>query len=101
MAVIDGIDETKLMPIVRERGISYLALFGSNARGDDSPNSDVDLAVHFDHPVNLFDYVDFRREMEAVLERPVDLIPVDDAYSFVRDSMDADAIILYDINAEG
>jgi len=84
------------MPIVRARGISYLALFGSTARGEATPASDIDLAVRFDHPVSLFDYVDVRLEMEAVLGRPVDLIPVDNAYSFVRDTMAADTIILYD-----
>lgn len=98
---VKGIDKTKLMPIVRERGISYLALFGSSARGEATPDSDIDLTVRFDHPVSLFDYVDVRLEMEAVLRRPVDLIPVDNAYSFVRDSMAADLVILHDSNSIG
>lgn len=100
MLAIDGISTAKLMPIIREHGISYLALFGSVARGDDAPGSDIDLAIRFDHPVSLFDYVDVRLKMEAVLKRPVDLIPVDNVYSFVRDTMVVDSVIVYDADIE-
>ena len=88
------IDKTKLMTIARKHGVSYLALFGSAARGDATSSSDIDLAVRFDHPVSLLDYAAVQLEMEAALGRPVDLIPVDSAYPFVRDSMAADLIIL-------
>ena len=32
-------------PVLRRRGVRHLAVFGSVARGDDRPDSDIDLAV--------------------------------------------------------
>lgn len=90
------IDREKLADVAKKRGIAYLALFGSVARGDATSQSDVDLAIRFIHPVSLFDYVDAQLEMEQILGHSVDLIPVDDVYPFVRDSMNADLVVLYE-----
>ena len=90
------IDQEKIISIAKKRGISYLALFGSVARGDSTDQSDVDLAVRFDRPVSLFEYIDVQLEMEALLGYPVDLVPIDDLYSFVRESISADLTVLYE-----
>ena len=44
-------------------------LFGSYARGEETPNSDVDLLVMFDHstPIGLFAYARMHRELEEHL----------------------------------
>ena len=51
-------------------------LFGSYARGEETPNSDVDLLVMFDHstPIGLFAYARMHRELEEHLGRKVDLV---------------------------
>lgn len=51
-------------------------LFGSFARGEERPESDVDLLVRFDHskPIGLFRYARMHREMEELLGRKVDLV---------------------------
>jgi predicted nucleotidyltransferase len=54
-------------------GIKSLGLFGSIARGDASPGSDVDILVEFDTP--SFDhYMDLKFYLEERLGRPVDLV---------------------------
>jgi predicted nucleotidyltransferase len=55
-------------------GVKSLALFGSTARGDAQPDSDVDLLVEFDHPVGLFAFLDLKSYLEHLLGRPVDLV---------------------------
>jgi predicted nucleotidyltransferase len=44
---------------LRRQGVTHAALFGSVARGDDGPDSDVDIMVQIDPAadVNLYDYV--------------------------------------------
>ena len=42
---------------IKSFGVKSLALFGSVARGDARPDSDVDLLVEFDRPVGLFGLV--------------------------------------------
>ena len=51
-------------------------LFGSFARGEETPDSDIDLMVIFDHssPIGLFTYSRMRRELEERLGRKVDLV---------------------------
>ena len=59
---------------LRERfGVKSLGLFGSIARGDASPGSDVDILVEFDAP--SFDhYMDLKFYLEERLGRTVDLV---------------------------
>jgi predicted nucleotidyltransferase len=49
-------------------------LFGSGARGEDRPDSDVDLLVDFDSDSSLFDLIRLTRELEELLGRPVDVV---------------------------
>jgi predicted nucleotidyltransferase len=55
-------------------GVRSLELFGSVARGDSRPDSDVDLLVEFDQAIGLFQFFRVQRRLEAILGRPVDLI---------------------------
>ena len=53
--------------------IARLGLFGSRARGDARPDSDVDILVEFSMPVGL-EIVDLAMELEALLGEKVDLV---------------------------
>ena len=55
-------------------GVCELAVFGSVARNNARPDSDVDLLVEFDRPVGMFAYLDLKEYLETVLGRPVDLV---------------------------
>jgi hypothetical protein len=45
-------------PDLRARGVSHAALFGSRARGDNRPDSDIDIMVEIDPRahIGLWDY---------------------------------------------
>ena len=51
-------------------------VFGSFARDEEKPESDVDLLVEFDHsePIGLFRYIGMRLAIEDLLGRKVDLV---------------------------
>lgn len=55
-------------------GVRRLSLFGSVARGDDSPESDVDMLVAFAAPTTFDGYFDLKFWLEDLLHRPVDLV---------------------------
>jgi len=62
---------------LRAAGIRRLSLFGSVARGDDAPDSDVDLAAELDPAagIDLVSLGGLERRLSELLGRPVDLLP--------------------------
>ncbi len=60
---------------LRAAGIVHLSLFGSTARGDQGPESDVDLMVEFDREANVtFSTVGgWVADLENLLGAPVDI----------------------------
>lgn len=61
---------------LREMGVIGLSLFGSVARGEAKPGSDIDLAVRFDPAaeVGMFKYGVILDRLRTLLRAPVDLI---------------------------
>ncbi len=60
---------------LRRLGIAHVSVFGSVARGDVRPDSDVDLAVEIEsgRRFSLITLEGARRHLETLLKRPVDL----------------------------
>jgi uncharacterized protein len=64
-----------MLPELRARyGVSYLGVFGSWTRGEQTPGSDLDLLVDFDGPIDLFAYARLQREIADRIGVPVDLV---------------------------
>jgi predicted nucleotidyltransferase len=63
-------------PILKERfGVGKIGIFGSFARGEDRPDSDVDVLVVFRKGEKSFDhYMDCKLYLEDLFGRKVDLV---------------------------
>ena len=61
---------------LRALGVKRLSLFGSLARGEAGPDSDVDLAVILDpqRKIGLFGYAALREQLADMLGREVDMV---------------------------
>ena len=57
----------------RKYPLSNIELFGSYARNEQNPESDIDVMVEFSEPIGI-EFVDLLIELEAILGKPVDLI---------------------------
>lgn len=55
-------------------GAKHLALFGSAARDEMRPDSDIDVLVDFEGPATFDGYFDLKDYLEDLLCRPVDLV---------------------------
>lgn len=71
---------------LRARGVVRLGIFGSVARGDDQPDSDVDLLIALDPKarVGLLQFVSLGRHLSELVGRPVDLAEYDQLKSPLR-----------------
>ena len=75
-------------------GVVGLSLFGSLARDEAGPNSDVDLLVEFDPAahVGLFHYFDVKDFLESLLGCQVDLVPRSGLKPRLRRAVEQDEI---------
>jgi predicted nucleotidyltransferase len=79
-------------PELRQAGIRRLSLFGSVARGDAEPDSDVDLAAELDPKagIGLFALEALERRLAELIGRNVDLLPEPVETQRLRASIDRD-----------
>jgi predicted nucleotidyltransferase len=83
-----------LLDAVRSAGASNLRVFGSVARGEDGPDSDVDLLVDLPEDTSLFAVLALEGTLERILKVKVDLAPVSSLKPRVRAVALADAVAL-------
>jgi predicted nucleotidyltransferase len=60
--------------LARANRIRSVRVFGSVARGDERAESDIDLLVDPEPEASLFDLAQFELDLEALLERSVDVV---------------------------
>jgi uncharacterized protein len=75
-------------------GVRNLRVFGSVARGQDRPDSDVDLLVDLPPGLSLFGLGRVQAELEAILGTRVDLVPVQDLKPGVRERVEHELVAL-------
>ena len=80
---------------LRARGVAHAALFGS--RGDDSPNSDIDIMIEIapDAPVDLFEYVAITQYLADLFPIRVDVANRSQLKPFVRPSAEKSAVYAF------
>ena len=65
---------TKLQKLCRKEDITFLGLFGSYSRGEQKPDSDVDVLIEYRDIKSLFDLARIQIELEKLLGKEVDLV---------------------------
>ena len=73
-------------------------LFGSYSRGEERPDSDVDILVTLDQDahVGLFKLSGMHLDLQDLLNKPVDLVTDKGLLPFARKSADRDKKLIYE-----
>ena len=99
MTVAPGVlvPRPEIAEICRRYDVKELAVFGSAARGEMRPDSDIDLLVDFlpEARVSLLRHAAAERELTALLGRKVDLVSKRALRDAVRDEVLPQARIIY------
>ncbi|MBI4788211.1 MAG: nucleotidyltransferase family protein [Chloroflexi bacterium] len=85
-----------VLPILEPYGVKRVALFGSVVRGEDTPESDVDLLVKFKKPIGLLNVVGVEMELSKQLKRKVDLVTEGALSKYIRPYVEKEKVILYE-----
>lgn len=84
----------KITPILQASGVEYAAVFGSVARGEAGPGSDVDVLVKFIHPTFVA-YLKLDGKLRQALKRDVDLVTEGAVNKFLRPAIEQDLKVIY------
>jgi uncharacterized protein len=82
---------------LRARGVRRAAVFGSTARGDNRPDSDVDIMLEIDAEAHLtiYDYARLKDYIASFFDEPVDVVNRDGLKPYVRPAATAEAIYAF------
>ncbi|HVM71454.1 MAG TPA: nucleotidyltransferase family protein [Anaerolineales bacterium] len=91
---------SKVEPVLRPYA-RRISVFGSYARGEATPESDVDLLVALKPsekrpPLGLFEVIRLEKELEKRLGCEVDLVTEDGLNPRIRSNVEKDRVVLYE-----
>jgi predicted nucleotidyltransferase len=82
---------------LRQRGVEHAALFGSVARGDAKPASDIDILIELspDAEIDLFEYIDITHYLADLFPNHVDVANRNRLKPHVRPTAERDAVYAF------
>jgi uncharacterized protein len=82
---------------LRERGVTHAALFGSRARGDNRPDSDIDIMIDLapEAPIGVWEYSGLKTYIANLFEGPVDVVSRETLKPYIRPAATADAVYAF------
>lgn len=83
-----------MLTLADRYGARNLKIFGSVARGEDQPSSDVDFLVEMDERATLMDYVGLIQNLELLLGCKVDVAEPSSLHPLIRDRVLQEAVAL-------
>lgn len=86
----------RLKTACQSKDIAMLGVFGSVARGEDTPNSDVDLLIRLSKPVGFVEFIELEDEFKEIFGRNVDLATEASLHPLIRKNVLADLQIIYE-----
>lgn len=93
----------EMIPKIREFCISQPIkkawLFGSCSRGEETPDSDVDILVEYDRQderISLMRMAGMMLSLEDLLHRKVDMVEASRLLPFARESVNSDKFLVYE-----
>ena len=86
----------QLQAVCRDNNVSMLGVFGSVARGDDTPESDIDLLVKLSKPVGFIELIQLEDKFKDIFGRKVDLATEGALHPLIRQGVFGDLKVIYE-----
>jgi len=85
----------KIISILVKYGIKKILIFGSYARNEATPNSDLDLIVEFPEGTSLLDHIGIEFELSEALNMKIDLLSQNGISLYIKDQIMKEAVVIY------
>ena len=92
-------DRDRLAELCRRHDVTRIRIFGSASRGEERPDSDIDLIVDFGSPKGFFEVIRLEDQLQAFFGRPVDVVTEPGLSPLLRRSILNSASVLFDAAA--
>ena len=89
-------DTDKLIDVCRKHAVTSIGVFGSMARGESTPKSDIDLLVEFGERKSLLDHIQLERELFAAMGRKVDVLTKNAISPYLRERILSEVQTIYE-----
>jgi predicted nucleotidyltransferase len=86
----------KIVPLLRQYSVNYAGIFGSVARGEDKPDSDIDVLVRFKNVPGMFEYIRLENELSEQLGKKVDLATEQSLHRLIKPQIMRDLKTIYE-----
>lgn len=81
-------------PLIK-KGLLNIAVFGSVARGDEKPGSDIDLMIKVPEDMNAFRLAGIQSDLQEILGAGVEIVTLKEFNSSFDQSVQKDVVIAY------
>ncbi|MBY8981290.1 MAG: nucleotidyltransferase family protein [Candidatus Lokiarchaeota archaeon] len=88
--------KVKIISILVKHGIKRILVFGSHARNEATPTSDLDLIVDFPEGTSLLDHVGIEIELSEALNMKIDLLSRNGISPYIKNHVLKEAIVIYE-----
>ncbi len=86
----------KASPVLEQHGVTYAAVFGSVARGEQRQDSDIDILVRLGRPTGMIGYMQLVEGLEQSLNKKIDLVTEQSLNQHVRPYIMPDLKTIYE-----
>lgn len=73
-------------------------VFGSVARDEQAPDSDIDILVELDYSqgADFYQFIDMQEHLSSLLKKPVDLVSANGLSPFIKSFIDSEKRLIYE-----
>lgn len=85
----------KIIQFLSKEGAKKISIFGSFARGEEKPESDIDIIVEFSEPKGILEIVGLEQELSELIGRKVDLLTEKSVSPYIIDKIKNELVVIY------
>lgn len=85
----------RIVRMLKKEGVKKIGVFGSYVRGEESPDSDIDVLVEFSDRKSLLDIIGIEQELSDTLDIKVDLLTEKSISPYLIDRIKREMVVIY------